>query len=86
VKSGAKASWFVSGVLIACCGIALATERVQRRFDSTTGLAVSTIFSLAQDAEGFIWIGTVTGTYYVGIQEVGRGWVSNIDRTITICK
>jgi ligand-binding sensor domain-containing protein len=38
-----------------------ARERVQRRFDQTSGLVVSTVFSLAQDAEGFIWIGTAGG-------------------------
>ena len=37
----------------------LATSRVQRRFDGSNGLSVPTVFSLAQDTEGFIWIGTV---------------------------
>jgi hypothetical protein len=54
-----------------------ATERVQRRFDSTTGLTVPTIFSLAQDAEGFIWLGTAGGVVrYDGNQM--RPWAKDI--------
>ena len=57
--------------------ISHATERVQRRFDSTNGLAISTIFSLAQDAEGFIWIGTAGGVVrYDGNQM--RSWAKDI--------
>jgi signal transduction histidine kinase/ligand-binding sensor domain-containing protein len=54
-----------------------ARERVQRRFDQTSGLLVSTVFSLAQDAEGFIWIGTAGGLVrYDGDQM--RPWAKEV--------
>ena len=54
-----------------------ARERVQRRFNQTNGLTVSTVFSLAQDAEGFIWIGTAGGLVrYDGNQM--RPWAKDI--------
>lgn len=39
----------------------LAKERLQRRFDQSSGLVSSAVFSLAQDKAGFIWIGTAGG-------------------------
>jgi hypothetical protein len=39
----------------------LAKERVQRRYDKSSGLAASAVFSLAQDKAGFIWVGTTGG-------------------------
>ena len=39
----------------------LAKERVQRRYDESSGLAASAVFSLAQDKAGFIWVGTTGG-------------------------
>lgn len=64
-------------LLMLAGNVSQATERVQRRFDSTTGLTVSTIFSLAQDAEGFIWIGTAGGVVrYDGNQL--RPWAKDI--------
>lgn len=47
--------------LVAACPGARARERVERRYDQSSGLAVATVFGLAQDAEGFIWIGTAGG-------------------------
>ena len=64
-------------LLVFTGAISTATERVHRRFDSTNGLAISTIFSLAQDAEGFIWIGTAGGVVrYDGNQM--RPWAKDI--------
>jgi ligand-binding sensor domain-containing protein len=54
-----------------------ARERVHRLFDQTSGLVVPTVFSLAQDAEGFIWIGTAGGLVrYDGDQM--RPWAKDV--------
>src|SRR5688572_9021588 len=54
-----------------------ARQRVERLFDQTSGLSVSAVFSLAQDAEGFIWIGTAGGLVrYDGDQM--RPWAKEV--------
>ncbi|HKR61597.1 MAG TPA: two-component regulator propeller domain-containing protein [Pyrinomonadaceae bacterium] len=69
--------------LILCSSRYFATERLQRTFGPSSGLIVSTIFSLAQDTEGFIWIGTAGGLVrYDGDQM--RPWAKNvINRDVT---
>src|SRR5687768_4388177 len=60
-----------------CVSRSPATERVQRQFNASTGLEVSTVFSLAQDADGFIWIGTAGGLVrYDGTQL--RPWAKDV--------
>lgn len=60
-----------------------ATERLQRHFGPSSGLIVSTVFSLTQDSEGFIWIGTAGGLVrYDGDQM--RPWAKDIiNRDVT---
>ena len=54
-----------------------ARERIFRRYDQTNGLSVSNVVGLAQDAEGFIWIGTTGGLVrYDGIRM--RSWAKDI--------
>jgi ligand-binding sensor domain-containing protein len=70
------------GLLIAAliglnCVAHIARERVQRRFDSATGLQISTIFSLCQDIEGFIWIGTAGGLVRYDGNQIRR-WAPEI--------
>jgi ligand-binding sensor domain-containing protein len=56
-----------------------ATVRIQRRFDQSNGLTVPTIFGLAQDSDGFIWLGTAAGLLrYDGPQM--RPWAKDIFR------
>lgn len=38
-------------------------ERMVRTYDARDGLAAPTVFSLAQDVTGFLWIGTAGGLY-----------------------
>ena len=38
-----------------------AVERVSRKLDSSNGPLLAPVFHLAQDSEGFIWLGTVAG-------------------------
>lgn len=46
-----------------------AQDRLTRSFDARDGLAAPTVFSLAQDSTGFLWIGTVGGLYrYDGVE------------------
>lgn len=46
-----------------------AQEPVIRRYDSRHGLSVPTVFSLAQDSAGFVWVGTAGGLYrYDGVE------------------
>lgn len=40
-----------------------AQERLVRRFGVEDGLTSATVFSLAQDSTGFLWIGTASGLY-----------------------
>ncbi|MFW6083813.1 MAG: two-component regulator propeller domain-containing protein [Gemmatimonadota bacterium] len=48
---------------------ALAQERLVRHFGVEDGLASATVFSLAQDSTGFLWIGTASGLYrYDGVE------------------
>ncbi len=41
----------------------LATDRLMRRFDATNGFELTSAYTLAQDREGFIWIGSTSGCY-----------------------
>lgn len=52
---------------------AQARDRVMRVYDEKDGLAVSEISALAQDARGFIWIGTMGGLVRFDGQEM-RPW------------
>lgn len=49
-----------------------ARERLIRPLDARHGLAVQTVNSLAQDARGFLWIGTVGGLSRYDSREVRR--------------
>jgi ligand-binding sensor domain-containing protein len=51
-------------------------ERVQRHFDQGNGVLVSPVFSLAQDREGFIWLGTPAALLRFDGTEM-RGWATN---------
>lgn len=55
----------------------MATERVERRYDHDSGLIVSTIFGLAQDRQGFIWIGTAGGLVRYDGAEM-RPWAKDL--------
>ena len=51
-------------VFLMACGLDVrCTERFQRRFDRSSGLPLSEMFSIQQDREGFFWIGTSGGLY-----------------------
>ncbi len=52
---------FVVALLALRAPLLLARERFVRVYDERDGLAVSEIADLAQDARGFIWIGTIGG-------------------------
>ncbi len=46
-----------------------AQERLVRHFGVEDGLTSATVFSLAQDSTGFLWIGTASGLYrYDGVE------------------
>ncbi|NIQ59367.1 MAG: hypothetical protein GWN71_40260, partial [Gammaproteobacteria bacterium] len=47
-------------------------DRLVRRFDSRNGLAAVTVFSLARDSTGFLWVGTVGGLYRFDGYEMRR--------------
>ena len=63
--------------LLVSCACALGVERVERRFDQSSGLAVPTVFALTQDAEGFIWIGTAGGLVRYDGSEMRR-WAADV--------
>lgn len=49
--------------------VAPAQERLVRHFGVEDGLTSATVFSLAQDSTGFLWIGTASGLYrYDGVE------------------
>lgn len=55
-----------SAVLLLALGLTLppnvpSKEHLQRRFDQSNGLPVSEVTRLAQDTDGFLWIGTRSG-------------------------
>lgn len=54
------ASAVLIGMLL-CSHSALATERIFRLLDQRDGLPVGEVVQLAQDRDGFIWIGTFAG-------------------------
>ncbi len=56
-----KFSLLIALLCILYAGRFFATERLQRQFGPDTGLIVYTVFNLAQDTEGFIWIGSGGG-------------------------
>lgn len=60
----------------------IARERVQRRFDSTNGLQNSTIYSLLQDRDGFIWIGTGGGVVRYDGNQMRRWGPEMINRDV----
>ena len=63
--------------LLLICTSAFAIRRVERRYDQTSGLPVSTVFALTQDSDGFIWLGTAgTLVRYDGSEM--RPWATNI--------
>lgn len=54
-----------------------AQDRLTRSFDARDGLSATTVFSLAQDSVGFLWIGTVGGLYrYDGVEM--RRWAADV--------
>lgn len=53
-----------------------AKERIQNRFDETSGLTVSTVYALTQDDYGFLWIGTTGGLVRFDGQEM-RPWAKD---------
>lgn len=62
---------------------ALGTERLVRRLDESNGLEASSVRSLAQDRDGFLWLGTPAGLVrYDGI-EVRRWAPLVIDQLVT---
>src|SRR5688572_7987233 len=69
-----------AGVILAVLGLAapcLAKERLARPLDQTSGLVVPTVFSLVQDADGFLWIGTAGGLVRYDGDEM-RPWAKDV--------
>lgn len=44
-------------------GPAVSQQRLIRTYDARDGLSSPTVFSLAQDSTGFLWVGTIGGLY-----------------------
>ena len=54
-----------------------AIDRVSRKFDSTNGPILAPVFELAQDPDGFIWIGTTAGLLRYDGSQI-RPWAKNV--------
>src|SRR6185369_11672562 len=63
-------------MLVVAAAPARAVERVVRTYDERDGLAVSEVHDIAQDAHGFIWIGTTGGLFRFDGHEM-RLWAAN---------
>lgn len=63
----------LAAILAPGAGPLLARERFVRIYDEREGLAVAEIADLAQDARGFIWIGTIGGLVRFDGREL-RSW------------
>ncbi|HEV8589954.1 MAG TPA: two-component regulator propeller domain-containing protein [Pyrinomonadaceae bacterium] len=74
----------MAAVLFVSCSAARAVSRVQHSFDATNGLTVPTVFSLAQDGHGFIWIGTAGGLVRFDGVEMRRWAKETISRDISV--
>lgn len=59
-----------------------AVQRVVRVFDEQSGLTISETFSIAQDARGFIWVGTVGGLFRFDGRDM-RHWAPDRVRHVT---
>lgn len=67
--------------LILHASATLGKERVEKRFDETGGLTVSTVYTLTQDEAGFLWIGTTGGLVRFDGLEM-RPWARDFSRVI----
>ncbi|MFW6085293.1 MAG: two-component regulator propeller domain-containing protein [Gemmatimonadota bacterium] len=84
----ARTRLVLSFALLAVCTLlspvgSAAQDRIVRRIATEAGLASPTVFSLAQDSTGYLWIGTVAGLYRYDGSEIRRWAAEEVDGRVT---